>query len=130
MSALEPFVALKISPAQVNMMNNRDEETNGEQPWKVELPTVWGSHEHLTTIYANNVYITHGSGEFYLVFGELSFPLILGDENIPDKVEIKPVAKLAIRPEVMLVIADALNKNISAYLSQQASQPDDSEGEA
>jgi hypothetical protein len=106
-------------------MNNRDEETNGEQHWKVELPTAWGSHDHLDTIYPTNIYITQAGGEFYLVFGELSFPLTPDNEVCPERVEIKPVAKLAICPEVMLSIADELNKNISVYLSQQAGQSDD-----
>jgi hypothetical protein len=112
------------------MMNCRDEETNGEKPWKVELPTVWGSHDHLDTIYPTNIHITQAGGEYYLVFGEISFPLAMDNEECPDRVEIKPVAKLAVCPEVMLSIADALNKSLSVYLSQQAGQSDDSEGKA
>jgi hypothetical protein len=120
----------KINPTQVNTMNNCGEKANGKQPWKVELPTVWGSHDHLDTIYPTNIHITQAGGEFYLVFGEITFPLTMDIEECPDRVEIKPVAKLAICPEVMLSIADALNKNISVYLSQQAGQSDDSDGEA
>jgi hypothetical protein len=111
-------------------MKCRDEETNGEQPRKVDLPAVWGSHDHLDTIYPTNLHITQADGEFHLVFGEIFFPQAMDTEECPDRVEIKPVAKLAIPPEVMLSIADALNKNVNAYLSQQAGRSDDPGGEA
>jgi hypothetical protein len=111
-------------------MNCRDKEANGKQPRKVELPTAWGSHDHLDTLYPTNMYVTQSGGEFYLVFGELSFPRSLDNEECPDRVEIEPIARLAVCPEVMLSIADALNESISTHLSQWAGQSDDSDGKA
>jgi hypothetical protein len=115
-----------VNPTQANTMNCHDEETNGKQSRKVELPAVWGSHDHLDTLYPTNIHITQAGGEFYLVFGEITFPQAMDNEECPDRVEIKPIAKLIICPEVMLSMADALNKHISIYLSQQAGRSDDS----
>jgi hypothetical protein len=88
---------------------------------RVQIPLVWGKADTLPTVYANQLYISHAGGEFYLVFGEVAVPMLLtlGREPVPDHLEIRPVAKLVIRPEVMLQFAEAINTNIGRYLSRQ-----------
>jgi hypothetical protein len=81
----------------------------------VSIPIQWGTADHLPTIYANQLFISHAGPEFYLIFGELVPPIVLGEGKFPDIVEIKPVAKIAVSPESMLRIAEAIANNVQRF---------------
>lgn len=81
----------------------------------VTLKLVWGSPADIPTIYANNLYITHAGNEFYLFFGEMSPITQLDANNLPDHLEIKPVAKIAVTQENMMKFADAIAENTARF---------------
>lgn len=81
----------------------------------VTLKLVWGSPADIPTVYANNLYITHAGNEFYLVFGEMSPITQLDASNLPDHLEIKPVAKIAVTQENMMKFADAIAENTARF---------------
>jgi len=79
---------------------------------------IWGKSDDTPPIYANQLYITHSGGdEFHLVFGYFMPPLTIGleEEELPNNVEIKPVANIVVSPEFMKKLVDAVNKNYSKY---------------
>lgn len=86
----------------------------------VTLKLVWGSPANIPTIYANNLYITHAGNEFYLVFGEMSPITQLDANNLPDHLEIKPVAKIAVTQENMMKFADVITENTARFKEKVA----------
>ena len=80
---------------------------------QTDISIRWMSSPELKTTYANHVSITHAGGEFYLTFGELipSSP----SEEAPTHVDVIPVARIAVAPEAMLRIAQAINANMQRY---------------
>jgi hypothetical protein len=98
-----------------------DQQDNGVTN-RVEVTLEWESLLDIPTIYVNQMFITHGSGkEFYLVFGEVVAPFLLGtpDEVVPKTLPVKPLVRLAIAPETMVDITNAINQNVGKYLSRQ-----------
>jgi hypothetical protein len=79
---------------------------------------IWGRVEDIPTVYANHLMISHAGPEFYLIFGEVSPPAMLGKDEVPEHIEIKPVAKIALAPEAMLNIVEAIEANVEKYLTK------------
>lgn len=79
----------------------------------VAIPLTWGVAEHLSTIYANQLYISHAGDQFFLVFGE-AIPVVDPDQ-LPKSIEIKPVAKIVITPQNMLRIAEVIQNNVARF---------------
>lgn len=93
-----------------------------------QVRLVWGTDEGLDAVYANNLYISHSAGlEFHLIFGHMSPPLTLGktEEELPDMVEIKPVAKIVISPEAMKNFVEAMVANFDKFEGSQANGDSD-----
>ena len=87
----------------------------------------WGNPDDLPPIYANHVYVTHsGENEFHLVFGYFMPPLAVGlEENeLPDSVEIKPVARMILSPEFMGKFLEVINENYSKYSEKKGEEND------
>ncbi|MBC8438080.1 MAG: hypothetical protein H8D87_00130 [Deltaproteobacteria bacterium] len=83
---------------------------------------IWGSAEDLPALYANNLYISHGGeNEFHLFFGHLTPPITHGltEDEMPDNVEIKPVAKIVVTPEMMGEFLQVLNDNYEKLLNKK-----------
>jgi hypothetical protein len=82
------------------------------------IPLQW-REDDIPTSYANQIVITHASGEFYLVFGELILPINFllnpGVETAPELLQVRPVAKIVVTPEVMLQIAETIQGNVEKY---------------
>lgn len=95
-----------------------------ENDESLEIRLTWKMDEGLRTIYANNFFISHAGGEFYLTFGELVPPVVPNEsaaelrERVGDTLEIVPLVRLAITPEVMLRIAEAVRDNVTTYISR------------
>jgi len=78
----------------------------------------WDTDDSLPAVYANNVIISHsGETEFHITFGHFSPPITLNleEDEIPDVVKIKPVAKIVISPEAMRKIVEAFNTNLEKF---------------
>ena len=82
----------------------------------VKTSTRWGKSDQVTTIYANQLYITHSGAEFYLVFGEATPPTEALDGREPKFVEIRPVARIAASPQVMIEMANTIGQNVTRFM--------------
>lgn len=71
----------------------------------MQIPLYWGSDKNLQTTFANQLFITHSGGEFYLVFGEVILPPFLNASELPDELEITPKVRLAVTPTAMHTFA-------------------------
>lgn len=76
---------------------------------------VWDKEAELSTVYANNLIISHSGSEFYLVFGEMEPWLELDPSITPIELQIKPIAKIAISHENMLKFAEVILGNVKKY---------------
>lgn len=84
--------------------------------------------QDVPTQYANALWITHAGPEFFLVFGEFTPPPV-GVEP-PDAIEIRPIVKIAVTPDAMLSMAEAIRENVQKYqekLRQEAEGEDASD---
>lgn len=95
-----------------------------EKPELKEKPVriLWGSDEDLPALYSNHLYVSHaGETEFHLVFGHLSPPLTVGleEDELPNEVIIKPVAKLVMSPDVMKAFVTILNDNLERFKKKE-----------
>jgi len=93
------------------MTNKGSKATRGKQG-TVQVRLKWGSSEGLETVYVNHLHITHAGSEFYLVFGELTMPVLIGEQEVPEELEIVPKVRLAISPEAMRSVARAIQDNV------------------
>ncbi|MBI1800610.1 MAG: hypothetical protein HYR71_03155 [Chloroflexi bacterium] len=75
----------------------------------IQIPVHWGAVDHLPTLYANQLFITNAGQEVYLVFGEITPPVVVNPADLPKQLEIKPVAKIAVSREAMLKFREAIN---------------------
>ena len=96
-------------------MTPKKDNSDRIKPEGVMVRLVWGSSINVPTTYANNLFITHTANEFYLVFGELSPVTELDIEQVPEYLEIKPVAKIAVTPENMVKFADVIAENMVKF---------------
>jgi len=118
----------RVSKVLTGQTTNMSEENNA-----IEFNIVWESDRHLQTIYANHFYITHAGDEFYLMFGELPSPNIANmapdkiRDYLGDSLEIRPLVRLAIAPQTMLRIAEAIQTNVSNYIGKNIGGKDDEE---
>ena len=88
----------------------------------VKIPLVWADSSHLSTLYANQLLISHAGGEFYLVFGELVPPTMPNAEHLPEQLEVKPVARVALSPEAMKRFLNAMQQNYERFLERLADE--------
>ena len=83
------------------------------------IQSKWETGEDVPVEYANQVFVSHAGGEFYLVFGQLVSPHVSTPEpdakELPDFIPIKPVARLAIAPAAMVRILQALQSNVERF---------------
>lgn len=99
-----------------------------QQEKQIEL--VWGSAEDLPTVYATQLLISHTGAEFYLIFGEVVTPAILGKhkEPLPAKLKVKPVVKLAFPYVAMPEIANLITQNVKSFMETVEKMQKESEG--
>lgn len=88
------------------------------QDQQVEL--IWDSSESLQTIYATQLLISHAGPEFYLIFGEVITPAILGKhkEPMPPTLRVKPVVKIALPYVAMPEIANLITTNVKTFMEK------------
>jgi hypothetical protein len=79
---------------------------------------VWGSNENTPVAYANHIQVSHaGETEFHITFGHLSPPLTVGleEDELPEKVFIKPLITIVSSPDVMRAFVQVLKDNLEAF---------------
>ena len=101
--------------------SKKQPESSGSQQFQM----LWSSANNAPTIYANQLFISYsGLNEFYLVFGEVQLPIAVDPQNPPAAVEVRPLVKIVVVPEVMQNIVKALN-DLSSRIGQNASGESD-----
>lgn len=105
------------------MSQDEEKPNHLKEPEKqVTLKVNWDlSAEKSKTIYVNQLLISHASGEFYLIFGELEGHLFLNPDSksIPEGLTVNNVVKLAITPENMIKFSEIIRANVEKYLESQ-----------
>lgn len=81
--------------------------------FQVAIRLEWADNDDLPIIYANQVQVAHGGPEFFLTFGLLVPPTNPAD--LPDTIQIRPQARIAIARDVMPAVIQALNDNFQRY---------------
>mgnify|MGYP000863313564 FL=1 len=80
-----------------------------------EIMIYWEDNPDLQTHYVNQMFVSHSDNDFYLIFGEIT-PVILNENmDIPEKIGIKPVIRIALTPENLKEFIDVLNANYQAF---------------
>ena len=97
------------------------------------IRVIWGSEEGTELVYANQLFVSHAGGtEFNIVFGQLTPPLTVGlnENELPEHLEIKPVAHIVIGPDVMRTFVRVLVDNLETFEKRlQNKEFEDAEGD-
>ena len=88
----------------------RREPPPPQPSFQVRIPLEWDESADVTTVYANQVLISHGGPEFCLVFGFVVPPL--NTAVLPDTLHIQPQVRVVIAREAMPAIVQAMNDNL------------------
>ena len=99
--------------------DNKSASENNEKG-ALQIPLVWLLQEEVKTVYANQLIVTHAGPEFYLVFGEATPPFITSKDfetgvEPPKQVDIQPMVRIAVTPEVFRTFVDAMKINLERY---------------
>jgi hypothetical protein len=79
----------------------------------------WEDDPEVPILYANQVLVSHGGPEFFVVFGVLLPPN--NPDQMPDALQIRPQVRVVISREAMPSIVQALNDNLQRYRAAQPS---------
>ncbi|MCL4553109.1 MAG: hypothetical protein M1305_06120 [Candidatus Marsarchaeota archaeon] len=97
--------------------HTQEEDLNEPDTTMVEIH--WGDDSHLTTLFANQLFITDSitGQESYLVFGELRPPIkaLTNPEEPFEKQDISPVARLVVPHRAVAQFVKALNESMSEW---------------
>jgi hypothetical protein len=90
----------------------------GPQPaalpaFQVRVPVEWDEAADIPIVYANQVLVSHGGPEFFVVFGVVMPPT--SPDQIPDSYRIRPQVRVVISREAMPAIVHALHENLARY---------------
>ena len=92
----------------------------GEVPVRAKLE--WADAESVPVVYANHVFVRHEEDVFVITFGQahgpywLEIPEVLRGKEI--KLPIHAIARIAVPPQAMKSILDALNQNYERFLKK------------
>ena len=105
-------------------MAQEKKEDDAPRPDQISVDLRWGDDKDLSTLYANNLHVTHQGGQFYLVFGEITPPLIVDFKKeapkLPREWKINPLVRIAVTPQIMARFADAIKDNFEKFLKTEA----------
>ncbi len=88
---------------------------SGPQPpnFQVRIPLEWADDEDVPIVYANQVLVSHGGPEFFVVFGVVLPPT--NPNELPDVLQIRPQVRVVVSRDSMASIVKALNDNLHRY---------------
>ena len=81
--------------------------------FQVRVPLEWSDDEDVPIVYANQVLVSHGGPEFFIVFGVVLPPANPGE--LPDTLKIQPQVRVVVSRDAMASVAKALNDNLVRY---------------
>ncbi len=87
---------------------------SGQPPsFQVRIPVEWAEDNSVPIVYANQVLISHGGPEFFMVFGVLLPPA--NPAELPDVVKIKPLVRIVVARDAMPAFVHAMSENLRRY---------------
>ncbi len=99
-------------------MNESSSTPSGPIPsFQVAIRLEWDEGEDVPIVYANQLQVSHGGPEFFLVFGVIVPPA--NPAELPDVLKIKPQARIVIARDAMPALVQALNDNLQRYREAQ-----------
>ena len=92
--------------------------------FQVAIRLEWEEDEDVPIVYANQVQVSHGGPEFFMVLGVIVPPT--NPNELPDALKIKPQVRVVISRDAMPSFVQALNDNLQRYnqTRKQATQGD------
>lgn len=81
--------------------------------FQVRIPLEWDDSADVPIVYANQVLVSHGGPEFFVVFGVVVPPTT--PDQMPDTYHIQPQVRVVISREAMPAIVQALSDNLARY---------------
>lgn len=89
----------------------------GQPNFQVLVRLEWEDDPDVPIVYANQVLVSHGGPEFFVVFGVLLPPA--NPDQLPDALQIHPQVRVVISRDAMPAIVQALNDNLRRYREAQ-----------
>lgn len=97
------------------------------EPESVQVRVAWIGVDDTPIQFVNQVLTQFNENEFIVTLGQLSPPVILGDENerreqaeALEYVPVMPVARLALTPAGMKDLVRVLSQNLETYEGREA----------
>ncbi len=81
--------------------------------FQVAIRLEWDESEDVPIVYANQVQVSHGGPEFFVVFGCVIPPT--NPNELPDALQIQPQVRVVISRDAMPSVVQALNDNLQRY---------------
>lgn len=104
-------------------MNMGNLEEGNEKEIGVSAKLEWTDAESVPIVYANHLFVRHDGDIFVITLGQAHGPYWL---EMPEevkgkeiKVPIHAVARIAVSPQAMKSMLDALNQNYERFLKKQ-----------
>jgi hypothetical protein len=101
-------------------MSNDDSGRPSMPGFQVRVPVEWEERDDVPLIYANQVMVSHGGPEFFIVLGVVVPPN--NPDRVPESYRIQPQVRIAISREAMPAIVQALSDNLARYRASVARQ--------
>lgn len=97
------------------MSDSQGKASRGEQkPASVQVKVGWEDRE-TPTVYANQLHVSHATGEFYITFGELAPPIVVHPEELPETIPIRPVVRVVVSPSQLEGMLQTLATNFESF---------------
>jgi hypothetical protein len=86
--------------------------------FQVAIRLEWDEADDVPILYANQVQVSHGGPEFFVVFGVVVPPT--NPNELPDALKIQPQVRLVIARDAMPSMVQALTDNLQRYQQSQS----------
>ena len=89
--------------------------------FQVAIRLEWDESDEVPLVYANQVQVSHGGPEFFVVFGCVIPPT--NPNELPDALKIQPQVRVVISRDAMPAIVQALSDNLQRFRNASHPQP-------
>ncbi|RIL12324.1 hypothetical protein DCC79_01775 [bacterium] len=104
-------------PDMSDSTSSHSSEGRTPPQFQVAIRLEWDESDDVPIVYANQLQVSHGGPEFFLVFGVMVPPA--NPSDLPDVIRIRPQARVVVSREAMPAIVQALNDNLQRYREAQ-----------
>ena len=94
--------------------------------FQVAIRLEWDEDNEVPIVYANQIQVSHGGPEFFVVFGCVVPPS--NPNELPDALKIQPQVRVVISRDAMPSMVQALNDNLQRYRNSLAQPQTEQKG--